>query len=128
MSTQLRIETRAGESVHDITDALDGLLADKPDGFCLIGIPHTTAALTVLTNEQHVANDMLNLLKALIPHDIEFQHSNPRHVMAHVFSAAIGVSVVLPVRDGRLKLGEFQRLVLMEFEGPKSRVVEVFDV
>jgi thiamine phosphate synthase YjbQ (UPF0047 family) len=44
-------------------------------------------------------------------------------VRAHVLSALVGPSVSVPVRGGRLGLGEFQRIVLVEFEGPRQRTI-----
>jgi thiamine phosphate synthase YjbQ (UPF0047 family) len=52
-------------------------------------------------------------------------HDAADHVRAHVLSALVGPSVSIPVRDGRLGLGRFQRIVLLEFEGPRARSIEV---
>jgi len=46
-------------------------------------------------------------------------------VRAHALSALVGPSVTVPVRGGRLALGEFQRIVLLEFEGPRTRAIAV---
>jgi thiamine phosphate synthase YjbQ (UPF0047 family) len=46
-------------------------------------------------------------------------------VAAHFLAALVGPSVQVPVQAGKLALGEFQRIVLMEFEGPRKRQIEV---
>ena len=87
-------------------------------------LEHTTAALAILTNEEGLASDYMTSLQALIP-DLEFVHDSPAHVKAHVLSSLIGPSVIVPVTAGRLGLGQFQRIVLVEFEGPRERSVEI---
>ena len=64
-------------------------------------------------------------LRRLVPQATTYVHDSADHVRAHVLSALVGVSVSVPVRNSRLALGEFQRVVLLEFEGPRSRTVSV---
>jgi thiamine phosphate synthase YjbQ (UPF0047 family) len=54
-----------------------------------------------------------------------YVHDVADHVRAHALSALVGPSVSVPVRDGKLRLGQFQRIVLLEFEGPRERSIEV---
>jgi thiamine phosphate synthase YjbQ (UPF0047 family) len=79
------------------------------ESVCHLFTPHTTCALTILTNEGGIAED----------------HDRADHVRAHVLSALVGPSVSVPVRGGRLGLGQFQRIVLVELEGPRARTIEV---
>jgi len=81
--------------------------------------------MTVLTNEEGIAEDMLSVLHGLVPQATAYVHDSADHVRAHVLSALVGPSVSVPVRDGRLGLGQFQRIVLVEFEGPRQRTIEV---
>ena len=78
----------------------------------------------VVTNETGVPEDIMDILQTLTP-PIAFRHDSRAHVAAHFLSALAGPSVHVPVRDGKLALGEFQRIVLMEFEGPRRREVEM---
>ena len=57
--------------------------------------------------------------------DIHLVHDSADHVRAHVLSALVGPSVSVPVQGGRLTLGQFQRIVLLEFEGPRERAIEL---
>ena len=53
---------------------------------------------------------------------LRYRHPhNPAHVGDHILSALIGTSVSLPVEDGRLLLGTWQRVILLEFDGPRER-------
>jgi len=95
------------------------------DGVCNLSTQHTTCALTILTNEEGIAEDLLTVLHGLVPQVATYVHDSADHVRAHVLSALVGPSVSVPVRDGRLALGRYQRIVLLEFEGPRERTVEV---
>jgi secondary thiamine-phosphate synthase enzyme len=95
------------------------------DGICGLFTQHTTCALTILTNEQGIARDLLSVLHALVPQTTAYVHDSADHVRAHVLSALVGPSLAVPVNDGQLRLGKFQRIVLLEFEGPRERTIEV---
>jgi secondary thiamine-phosphate synthase enzyme len=85
---------------------------------------HTTAALTLAAVPDGAADDLLGVLPKLLP-AFDFQHAPPEHVPAHVLSAIIGASLTVPVQAGRLSLGQFQSVVLLEFQGPADRQAEV---
>ena len=121
----IAVQSKAHEEVLDITQQVAALTAAQGDGVCSLFTRHTTCALTVLTNEAGIAEDLLRVLHGLVPQASAYVHDSPDHVRAHVLSALVGPSVSVPVRGGRLGLGEFQRIVLVEFEGPRERAVEV---
>jgi secondary thiamine-phosphate synthase enzyme len=124
MST-ITIDSTAGEQVIDITGEVAALAASMGDGVCSLFTQHTTCALTILTNEEGIAEDLLSVLHGLVPQTTAYVHDSADHVRAHVLSALLGPSVSVPVREGRLGLGRFQRIVLVEFEGPRRRAIEV---
>lgn len=121
----ITVDSKTHEQVVDITPDVAALVASTPDGTCHLFTRHTTCALTVLTNEEGIADDLLTVLHGLVPQATAYAHDSADHVRAHVLSALVGPSLSVPVRGGRLGLGEFQRIVLVEFEGPRQRVVEV---
>jgi len=68
---------------------------------------------------------VLDALTEMVPR-LRYRHPhNPAHVPNHILSALVGTSLTLPVADGRLVLGTWQRVVLIEFEGPRRREVAV---
>jgi secondary thiamine-phosphate synthase enzyme len=95
------------------------------DGVCFVFLEHTTCALTILTNEAGIAEDLLTVLHGLVPQATAYVHDSADHVRAHVLSALVGPSVSVPVRAGRLALGRYQRVVLLEFEGPRERTISL---
>jgi len=121
----ITIHSKAHEQVIDITGDVAALAASMSDGVCSLFTQHTTCALTILTNEDGIAEDLLTVLHGLVPQTAPYVHGSADHVRAHVLSALVGPSVSVPVRGGRLGLGEFQRIVLVEFEGPRQRAIEV---
>jgi secondary thiamine-phosphate synthase enzyme len=124
MST-IAVQSKAYEQVLDITEDVGALAASMRDGVCHLFTQHTTCALTILTNEAGIAEDLLTVLHGLVPQATAYVHDAADHVRAHVLSALVGPSVSVPVRDGQLGLGRFQRIVLLEFEGPRARSIEV---
>ena len=124
MPAVIELETRAPREVVDITARVDALLGGVAGGSCLLYLRHTTAGLMVVTSEGGVPEDIMDILHAMIP-NATYRHDSPAHVGAHFLSALVGPSVHVPVRDGKLALGEFQRVALMEFEGPRRREIEV---
>jgi len=120
----IAVRSTAREEVIDITAEVAALVPAMPDGVCTLFTKHTTCALTVLTNEAGIAADLLGVLHGLVPQATTYAHDSADHVRAHVLSALVGPSLSVPVRDGRLALGEFQRIVLVEFEGPRERLIE----
>jgi secondary thiamine-phosphate synthase enzyme len=121
----LSVQSKAREQVIDITADVAALAASMGDGVCSLFIQHTTCALTIVTNEAGIAEDLLSVLRGLVPQTGAYVHDSADHVRAHVLSALVGPSVSVPVRDGRLGLGQFQRIALVEFEGPRRRTIEV---
>jgi secondary thiamine-phosphate synthase enzyme len=121
----ITVHSKAHEQVIDITDDVASLATSISHGVCSAFIQHTTCALTILTNEEGIAEDFLSVLHGLVPQTSAYVHDSADHVRAHVLSALVGPSVSVPVREGRLGLGRFQRIVLVEFEGPRQRTIEV---
>jgi secondary thiamine-phosphate synthase enzyme len=118
---ELIIETTSKRQVTDITGRAEELLKPHAAGAAVFTVLHTTAALTTADLDPGTDLDLLDFLAAITP-TVQWRHAhNPAHTPAHLLSSIIGPSVVLPVRDGRLVLGTWQRLVLIELDGPRER-------
>ena len=118
------VQTQSAREVVDITERVEAQLDGVPGGSCHLFLRHTTAGLMVVTSETGVPEDIMDILQTLTP-AIAYRHDSRAHVAAHFLSALVGPSLNVPVRDGKLALGEFQRIVLMEFEGPRRREIEM---
>ncbi|MBI3989618.1 MAG: YjbQ family protein [candidate division NC10 bacterium] len=96
------------------------------EGICCVYTPHATAAITVNENaDPNVCEDFLDALAKLIPEGIWRHDRIDNNGAAHIKAALIGPSEAIPVRDGRLLLGTWQAVMLVELDGPRERKVIV---
>jgi secondary thiamine-phosphate synthase enzyme len=118
----LQISTKREREVIDITEACHKQLAKwKATGVCHVFVCHTTAALTIADLDPGTDLDLLDAFEALVP-KLKYRHPhNPAHVGDHILSALIGTSVTFPVKDGEPVLGTWQRIILVELDGPRTR-------
>lgn len=122
---RLSIKTRKKREIVDITDLVQKTLGkqDGRNGICHLTILHTTAALTTADLDPGTDLDMLDAFNEMIP-KLRYRHPhNPEHVPDHILSSLIGTSVALPAENGQLLLGTWQRIVLVELDGPRQRDV-----
>lgn len=108
----------------DITDAVARAVAGWGPGVGAVVVycPHTTAGVAVNEGfDPDVAGDLLRALQALVP-AVPFRHAEGNSP-AHLLAALTGCSVVVPVQEGRLRLGRWQRVFLCEYDGPRQRTV-----
>ena len=108
---------------HEVTEVVRG--SGVAEGFCLVYVPHTTAAVTINENaDPSVVRDVIRKLSELVPQDDAYSHSEGNSD-AHVKSTLVGCSTVIPVQGGRLVLGTWQAVYFCEFDGPRQRQLVV---
>lgn len=118
---RLSIKTHRKREVLDITDLIEQQLGKSSSGICHLLVLHTTAALTTADLDPGTDLDMLDAFEAMIP-KLGYRHPHdPAHVPDHILSALIGTSVTLPFEKKNLVLGTWQRVVLIELDGPRQR-------
>lgn len=95
-------------------------------GVCVVYCPHTTAGVTIQENaDPDVVRDMLLWLNGHIPTDVPgFRHAEGNSD-SHIKSSLIGTSVTIIVERGDLVLGTWQGVYFCEFDGPRTRTVQV---
>ncbi len=123
----LKINTSSSRQVLDVTDLIAKSLGAGgiAEGVCHLFLRHTSASLTVADLDPGTDLDFLDAYEAMAP-KLRYRHPHdPTHLPDHLWSATIGVSLCVPFSAGRLLLGEWQRIVLIEFDGPKEREVVV---
>lgn len=123
---RMTIKTRKKREVVDITDKIESQLRQAPEvknGFCHLSVLHTTAALTTADLDPGTDLDLLDAFEHMIP-KLRYRHPHdPSHVGDHIMSALIGTSVSVAVEGGKLALGTWQRIVLVELDGPRERQI-----
>lgn len=120
VSTARKIERR------DITDEVGKAAAALGigSGFVVVSVPHTTAAVSIGENwDSDVGGDVERALAKWTP-SIPFEHGEGNSA-AHFLSEAIGNSRLLRVENGKLHLGRWQGVFLLELDGPRERTVQV---
>jgi secondary thiamine-phosphate synthase enzyme len=98
-------------------------------GVAVVFVRGSTAALTTLEYEEGVIEDLRDTLERLAPEDADYRHHarwGDRNGAAHIKSALIGTDMAIPIEDGRLVLGRWQQIVLIDFdERPRTRDIVV---
>jgi secondary thiamine-phosphate synthase enzyme len=117
----IHLDTTEACEFVDITDGVASIAAEfKGAGAVLVSSMHTTAAVTV--NEGHdpdVVDDLLRALAPLAERD-DYEHAEGNSD-AHLKVALLGASQMVPVTEGRLRLGTWQRVFFCEFDGPRRQ-------
>lgn len=119
------IEIRTGDrpTVHDLTDACERFAGEQGDGLLNVFVPHATAGVAVLETGAGSDEDLLHTLDDLLPADARWRHrhGSPGHGRDHVLPAFIAPSLTVPVVDGRLQLGTWQSVCLVDTNADNPR-------
>jgi secondary thiamine-phosphate synthase enzyme len=130
-TAELRLSTRGDADMVEITDRVQAVVADAEvdDAQATAFVRGSTAAITTMEFEPGGVHDLRALLDRLIPVRGEYEHNRLNHDTnshAHQRASIIGPSEVLPVVGGRLALGTWQQLVVIDFDDrPRERAVVV---
>jgi secondary thiamine-phosphate synthase enzyme len=109
----------------DITDEVENFLKTSSDseGILHLFLLHTTAALGIADLDPGTDLDILDALEAMMP-KLKYRHPHdPDHVTEHILSTILGVSLTVPFSKNKPVLGTWQRIVLLEFSGPREREI-----
>ncbi len=122
----LRIRTTRSVEARDITrDVATMVKAGGGGRIVHVYTPHTTCGIMINEHaDPDVVKDIMDGLERLAPKDYPYRHSEGNS-HAHIRSALVGSSVTIPLRQGRMALGTWQGIFLMEFDGPRERKVIV---
>jgi secondary thiamine-phosphate synthase enzyme len=124
-TTELEIDT-TGRELVDLNDDLHGFCRDLGDGLLNVFVPHATAGLIVMELGDNSEPDFAELVERLLPKDERYHHhhGSPGHGADHLLPTLFSPSIVLPVLGGRLQLGTWQHVVLVDrnADNPHRRV------
>lgn len=115
-SETIRIRTGGRPEVADLTAACAAFVRQERDGLLNVFVPHATAGVAIIETGAGSDGDLLVALDALLPRDGRWQHrhGSPGHGRDHVVPAFVAASVTVPVLDGRLQLGTWQSICLVD--------------
>jgi secondary thiamine-phosphate synthase enzyme len=119
----LQVSTDHKRQVVDITDKIEAIL--QGSGVVNMFLQHTTAALTTADLDPGTDKDIIDALEAMTPSRKWRHPHDPNHFPDHLWSTVIGTDLTLPYIDGKLLLGTWQRVVLIELDGPRERQIQI---
>jgi secondary thiamine-phosphate synthase enzyme len=127
------VHTRRRSEMLVVTDRVQEIVskAQATDGYVIVYVPHTTAAITINENaDPDVKHDMLRELEELIPRQEAYYRHAEGNSDSHLKTSLVGNSVMVLVEEGRLVLGRWQGIYFCEFDGPRTRemMVKVVDL
>lgn len=123
----LTVKSRNKTELIDITAQIRQMVrtTGAEDGFLMLYVPHTTAAVTINESaDPSVRADILMVLNKIVPWEAAYQHLEGNSA-AHIKSTLVGASEWIAIENGKLVLGTWQGIFFCEFDGPRTRQVQV---
>jgi len=119
------ISTKKKQELIDITGQVNEIIAKSriKKGICNIFVMHATAAIVINENyDPNVGIDLLNALNKVFPDNAGYIHDRvDGNAGAHIKAAVLGPGETIPVENGKLKLGTWQSIMLVELDGPREQ-------
>ncbi|MEO8601607.1 MAG: secondary thiamine-phosphate synthase enzyme YjbQ [bacterium] len=128
MQHELSYRSSRRTQVFDLTADVARLVGESgvAAGLCNVYVPHATAAIVINENDDpNLCDDLLDALDRLIPEG-QWRHDRvDGNGAAHLKAAMLGPGETIPMREGRLLLGTWQAIMLVDLDGPRQRRVVV---
>ena len=118
---ELRIATRGEGEMHDLTERVAQLVrkAGVTEGVVLVFVPGSTAGITTIEYEPGLIEDFPAAMERIAPRDLDYAHDRTWHDgngHAHVRASLLGPSLTVPIAGGKLLLGTWQQIALVDFD------------
>ncbi|AQL44032.1 hypothetical protein BV210_15565 [Halorientalis sp. IM1011] len=125
MHAEFEISTDERVTTVDVTERVEDQVPNDADGTATVFVKHTTAGISVNEAEPRLLSDIETALEDIVP-ETGWEHDElDGNADAHLRSMLLGRDVTVPVVDGRLDLGTWQSILLVECDGPRTRTVTV---
>jgi secondary thiamine-phosphate synthase enzyme len=127
-SGQFSIQTSKQIELVNISSEIDRVISRSgvADGLTTVYSPHTTTGIIINENEGRLVRDIEASVKEIIPWDKDYGHNSiDDNAPAHIAGAILGCGVTVPIAGGRLELGTWQSIFLVELDGPRQREIKV---
>lgn len=128
---KFNISTKGFNDIIDITDKVFQIVkkSELKDGICLISCPGSTCGITTIEYEPQLLEDFKEFLEKIIPSDKEYHHDSvwgEKNGFSHLRSALIKPFLAIPIEEGKLVLGQWQNIVILDFDNrPRIREIVV---
>lgn len=113
----------ANRQIVDITEEIERFVTDAGDGLLSVFAPHATAGLALMETGSGSERDLVDTLSRLLPHDDRYahRHGSLGHGADHILPAFVAPALTIPVQRGRMQLGTWQRVVLVDLNADNPR-------
>jgi secondary thiamine-phosphate synthase enzyme len=124
-----KLSTQGESEVRDVTEQVAAGVRGSgvASGTVTVFVSGSTAAVTTIEFEDGVVHDLADAIERLAPRDIHYAHDakwGDMNGYSHVRASLLGPSLVVPFRDGKLLLGTWQQIVLIDFDNrPRKREI-----
>ena len=127
---RLEVQTSKRMEIHDLTETVREMVqaTGVAAGLVTVSTMHTTTAVFVNEPQSALLEDVQHMLERLVPRGEEWKHNDPRYsdcdrhnADAHLRAIMLGSSVTLQVAEGVLTMGQWQRVLMAELDGPRKR-------
>jgi len=122
-----KLKTSQKRQVVDITEIVRDFIVKEnfEKGLCHLFLTHTTCAIAVIDLDPGSDLDFISAFENIVP-KLNFSHPHdPAHFGDHLLSSLVGVSILIPVESSNLVLGQWQKIALIEFSGPREREIKL---
>ncbi len=121
VSDTIKLQTKGEGDMIDMTSQLSNIVKESKikNGTVTIFVSGSTAAVTTIEYESGLIHDFPEMLSRIVPKDLEYEHDNTWHDgngHSHVRSSLIGPNITIPIIHGKLTLGTWQQVVLLEMD------------
>ncbi len=128
MWKDIEIRSRRHVEIIDVTDRVAAACRnlDARDGLVIVICKHTTAGVCVNEGDPKLHQDLERWLESIAPTDREYAHNAvDDNAEAHLRSILLGHNATIPLAEGSLSLGQWQRILFVELDGPRTRELQV---
>jgi len=128
MKTEIYLRSHKQYEIFDLTPKVVEIVRESgvAEGLCNVYVCHATAGIVIHENDDpNVCDDLLDALDKLVPEGIWRHDRVDNNGAAHIKSAILGPGETIPVREGKLLLGRWQAILLVDLDGPRDRRIVV---
>lgn len=130
----LSVQSTERIDLHDVTDRVMALVhgTGVREGFVNVWSMHTTCAVFINEHQRALLSDIKRFLEEMVAKDADWMHNDPRHsdcdrsnADSHLRAMLLGHSLTLQISGGEVVLGQWQRILVAELDGPRARTLRV---
>ncbi len=131
---EFTISTHKRMEIQDITNTVANVVEESRivNGLVHLWVPHATAAIAVNEHDTDLWDDILTALENLAPINDNYRHNakyswmaSEQNAHAHILNCLVKPSVMVPLENGKMQLGTWQSVLVIEMDGPRTRQIQV---